>query len=109
MNKKIVTIIAPIGLLLLPVLVDAQPTLTQVVTNVINAILWVVWSVAVTAIIVTFTVAGIRFFNVVGIVKEGNPSKAKGARDLLIYGIIGTVVILLAGSVVFTVRSILGV
>ena len=72
--------------------------------TIIDAILAVLWAIAVTVVIFTFVLAGFKFFTA-----QGEPGKIREARIVVIYGLVGTVVILLSVSVLFTVRNLIGV
>lgn len=64
----------------------------------------ILWVVAVGIIIIVFVWAGIQF-----LMTKGDPGKIGEARSTLIWGLIGTAVIMLAWSIGNFVKFILGV
>ena len=109
MNKKIISASGVIALLALPALAFAVPaqlggniygltgTLTDIVANVL-------WTVAVTFVIVMFVIAGFKFMTA-----QGDPGKVGEARNAVIWGTAGTAVIILAWSLLAIVKNQLGV
>jgi len=111
MNKKIL-FIGLVSLLIMPGLVfgfsspppPGSTNLGSVIGNVLDAILTVLWVVAVAVIIIAFVFAGFKYISA-----QGEPGKVKEAHKAVLWGVVGTGVILLAWSVLITVRNILGV
>ena len=117
MSKKLFFSLSLSHLLLLPTFILAQtgaPPWGTVagfgfIGNIIGLVINIFWGIAVASVIAVFIVGGLKFFGAAGLVKEGSPTKAKQARDLLIYGLVGTIVIALAWSVLFTITSLLSI
>jgi len=109
MNKKL-TIASTIGLLLVfPVAALAVPGVFQgdvitLVGGVKDLVLNIMWLVAITYIIIMFVLAGFKFM-----AAQGDPSGVREARQAVIWGIVGTAVILLAWSIISIVAAQLGV
>jgi len=79
---------------------DMDSTAPSVVEGLINGIITVVGIVAVIVIVV----GGQRY-----IVSQGDPSKITAARGMIIYGVIGLIVTLLAFAVVnFILKGVFG-
>lgn len=70
---------------------DKDEQAPKVVTNIINAVISVVGIVAVLVIVV----AGQRY-----ITSNGDPTKLQQARNMIIYGLIGVIIALLAFAIV---------
>ena len=110
MNKKIISITSA-ALLALPVLAMAfnpgavptsNPSLT--INQLVDILFSILWPVAVAFFIVMFVIAGFLFATA-----SGDPDKTKQARDAVIYGAVGVVVALVAFSIVFVLRNLVGV
>ena len=95
-------------LLLLPVFVlaFAPPPVPSgaSLSDIIDGLLNLLWIIAVVIVIVMFILAGILF-----LVARGEPDKIKQARDAVIWGTVGTAVILISASILLIVRGLLGV
>jgi len=107
MKKKLV-LAAILYLAILPNIILAAPniansTLQDVVNLIISIFLNILWSVAVAYIIVMFVIAGFRFFQA-----HGEPGKVAEARQFFLWGLAGTVVIILSWSITAIVRYQLG-
>lgn len=108
MNKKIIISAVLTALIISPTFIlafTAPPTPgTTTLSNVIDGILDLLWTVAVVVVIVTFILTGILFLTA-----RGEPDKIKQARDGVIWGTVGTVVILISASILLIVRGIIGI
>jgi len=111
MSKRIIaSVLASTGLLLMPFVVLAQPPgslsipLTTFVANVAILIFDILWIVAATYVTIMFVIAGFKFSTA-----QGNMEKVKEARNAVIYGLVGTIVVILAWSMVAVIRTQLGV
>src|SRR3989344_4212289 len=115
MNKKL-SLTALISLLTLPVVSSAQllfpgtPPLTSTI-NLYDTIVFVAsiilnatWVVAVAFVIIQFIIAGFKFLSA-----QGNPQKIDEARQAVIWGTGGIVVILLAFYILVIMRVTLGI
>ena len=109
--KKIIISSASIIMLASPALILAfnpgsVPTsLSSLSVNALVDLLFsILWPVAVAFFIVMFVLAGFLFATA-----RGDAEQVKKARDAVIYGAVGVVVALLAFSVVFVLRNIVGV
>lgn len=80
-----------------------QP-ITVVVANVFGAALTVVWIVAAAVVIIAFVVAGFKFLTA-----QGDPGHLGQARQAVIWGLVGTLIIILAWSMLAFVRNQIGV
>lgn len=103
MEKTKLTLIS-LGILLLPVLAFAQPTvqlgsLQQVVANIERAV-WIVFGLIA---VIAFVTAGILFLTA-----GGQPEKVQAARSAFIWGVAGVVVGIIAYSIIAIVSSIMG-
>ncbi len=104
-NKKLI-IPSVITLLALPVAVLAAinfnpPSGNAVVQPavVVVAILNFIWPIIVGITVIMFLVAGIMFMSA-----QGEPGKLQAARSMVIYGIVGIIVTLLAFSIIGIVQ-----
>ena len=107
--KKYSIILSTAGLLLLPTVIFAQPRainlpIVTVVANLIATALTVVWMVAAAFVVIMFTIAGFKFLTA-----QGEGSKVNEARQAVIWGVVGVVVIILAWSIVTIVSIQFGV
>ncbi len=101
MKNKLLFLILLGGLVLvLPSVVFAQ-TIQDIINNVINN---VVWPIAIGIIIVLWIVTGILFLTALGA-----PEKVGTAKKALFASLAGTIIIVLAGSVIVIIRNALGV
>ena len=75
---------------------DDTPTLTDVIQNIINTIIFAVGIIAVVMVIL----GGIQYS-----MSQGDAGKVKKAKDTIMYGIIGLVVSILAFAIVNFVLS----
>ena len=111
MNKKIVSLFASAGLMLLPLVSLAAPInpanppqLPPIAATtpwpVIVAILAFVWPIFIGIAILMFLIAGLTF-----ITANGDAGKIKTARDAMIWGVVGLIVGLLAFSLPDIVRN----
>src|SRR5205085_1012676 len=110
MNKNIITGVITAALML-PVMALAfnagpipatNPGLN--VSTLIDTIFNVLWPILVAIIIIMFVLAGFMFLTA-----RGDPDTIGKARQALIWGVAGVVVILLAWSITFVVRNQIGV
>lgn len=109
MNKKIGIISASVVALLLPAIGLAQPgvltlPVTTVVDGIINVGLYILWAVAVAFVIIMFSIAGFKYLTA-----EGQQAKIDEANKAVIWGTVGTAVVVLAWSIVSLVRVQIGV
>lgn len=107
-NKKIVISSAVSVLLALPAVIWAftapvTPS-TTTLSDVIDGLLNILWTVAVVVVIVVFILTGILFLTA-----RGEPDKIKQARDAVVWGTVGTAVILISASILLIVRGLVGV
>lgn len=114
MSKKI--ILLSIILLSLPFFVFSQfnvgniqqppqaignPVSNPIIDTINRVINLVVWPIVVTIVIVLFIMAGFKF-----ITAQGEPAKLEEARRFVIWGTIGVIVILIAFSIIETIKWI---
>ena len=107
MNKKVFLFLLSIYLIL-PLFTFAQPgiiagNLVTVVSNVGLIVLNILWIVAVVVTVVMFVIAGIQFLTA-----QGEPGKLGTARQSVIWGSAGIVVIILAWSIMTVIRLQIG-
>jgi hypothetical protein len=93
-----------LGILLLPVLAFAQPTvqlgsLQQVINNIERAV-WIVFGLIA---VICFVYAAILFLSA-----GGQPEKIQAARSAFIWGIAGVAVGIIAYSIIAVVSSVMG-
>ena|SRR3989344_1915168 len=108
MNRKI-TYILLFASILLPGFVLAAPglftgNLTDLADNIATLIKNILWTIAIVFVIVMFVIAGFKFLTA-----QGNSQQVAEARNAVIWGLVGVVVIILAWSVVTIVSTQLGV
>lgn len=106
MNKKLAALFSSIALLLLPVVSLAinfppQPVgqaldIRVAVSNIINFI----WPIVVGIVVIMFLAAGIIFLTA-----QGEPNKISQARQAVIWGVAGVIVIVLAFSIQWIVQA----
>ena len=99
-NKKILFLILQISILALPIAVQAQTTLSSIVTGARTSLVGLGAGLAT----ISFIVAGIMFLTA-----TGNPSRMAIAKGSLIAAIIGIVIIVLAGGAESFVRTFFGI
>lgn len=100
---KIILTLSLLSLLVMPVLVGAQPNV-QIndfadAQQKIGALLWQIVGIVA---LVLFVIAGITFMTA-----AGDPEKIKTARNFVLYGVIGIIVAILAYTIVAVVESLL--
>ena len=109
MNKKLIALSASV-LLTLPAMIfafnpgpipNAAPGLD--INTLVDVVFSILWPIAVAFFIIMFILAGFKFFTA-----QGKPEDIATARSLLIWGIVGVIVALLAFSIPFIVRNTLG-
>ncbi len=64
----------------------------------------ILWNIAIAFVIIMFTLAGFKFLTA-----QGDTSKVAEARNAVIWGLAGTVVIVLAWSAITLVKRTLGI
>jgi len=109
MNKKIANFSVLATLLITPFAAFAQPgvlniPLTTLVADIAVVIFNILWTVAVAFVTVMFVIAGFKFATA-----QGNIEKVKEARNAVIWGLVGTLVVVLAWSMVSVIRFQVGV
>lgn len=114
MNKYIFPLPLIIFLLMSPLLVLSQKPGPAVVNppvpfNVIflnfsNVVLATLWIVAIAFVIIMFTLAGFKYLTA-----KGNPQQIEEANKAVIWGVVGSTVIVLAWSAIAIIRFELGV
>ena len=109
MNKKIITLVSVATLLALPLAAFALSTLIEptarsfTVQGLINSLFSkIFWPIAIAFTIIMFILAGIGFFNA-----QGDPTKVADARNFVIWGVVGMVVMILAFSLPLFVANLL--
>lgn len=114
MNKKIILVSTILSLLpkiaLAQILFPGIPPLTagvdlfQLIIVVASVVLDATWIIAVAFVVVAFVIAGFKFLTA-----QGDPNKLHDARQAVIWGAGGVIVILLAFSILVVMRRTLGV
>ena len=121
MNKKIILSSLPAmlriamqagvltALLLLPVIALAQPgtltvSLPVLISNLVATALQVLWIIAIGFVVIMFVIAGFKYLTA-----QGESSKIDEANKAIIWGTVGTAVIVLAWSIISLVRIQIGV
>jgi uncharacterized membrane protein SirB2 len=84
------------GVLFLPAVASAQYTITGMIDSVVS----VVWYIADAVIVILWIVTGIMFLTA-----QGDPTKLASAKKALFAALIGTAIIIVAGSAVYLVNS----
>ena len=108
MNKKL--LVSSLAFLLMtPVAAFAVPgiysgNLTGVASSITAIVESIIWSIAVTFVIVMFVIAGFKFLTA-----QGNSTQVAEARQAVIWGLVGAAVIVLAWSIVTIARNQFGV
>jgi len=113
MNKKLILPLLAI-LLILPSVVLGQfpvmPPLTSgvnlfsLIVVISTIILNATWMISVTFVIIMFVIAGFKFLTA-----QGDPNKVGEARNAVIWGIGGVIVVILAYSILVVMRVTLGI
>jgi len=118
MNKKLISVSASTFLLSLPAVVFGQalvnfpsiPSLSsgtnlyQLILDTAALVLSATWIIAVAFVIIMFIIAGFKFLTA-----QGDVNKVKEARDAVIWGVGGVIVILLSFSILIIMRATLGI
>lgn len=115
MNKKIVSGLAVIAIMALPIIALAQaPGSTTLnfakgpgyevssINDLVGAIEGIMWIVFGTLAVIMFVVAGILFLTA-----QGAPEKVSAARAAFIWGVAGIVVAIIAYSIIQIVSSMI--
>jgi hypothetical protein len=109
-NKGLVLFLL-LAFLALPLFISAQVgvvggqiTLDQAINRIINNIKLVFWVIAATIIVITFVLAGFKYLTA-----HGESSKVSDANKAVIWGLAGTVTVVLAWSVLSIIQLTLGV
>lgn len=101
--KKIVISLVLLSILLMPVMVFAQPrTNITSIDQLIAAIKRPLWTIFGLIVLIAFLVAGIMFLTA-----QGDPEKIKLARTAFLWGIVGIIVGILAFSIVAIIETAL--
>ncbi len=110
MNKKIIAVATTALLLAMPLaslaftpgnVPNANPSLN--IGTLIDLLFSIIWPVVVAFAIIMFILAALQFFTA-----QGDPDKVAGARNFVLWGVVGMVVALLAFSIPFIVRNTIG-
>lgn len=103
MTKTKIALISA-GILLLPILAFAQPSV-QIgsLQNLVNQIERAIWIIFGLIAVIAFVTAGILFLTA-----GGQPEKVQSARSAFIWGIVGVVVGIVAYSIIAIVSSVMG-
>ena len=113
MNKKLIVLLALLGLSMAPIVTLAGnvsliplPGLLpgfdfQVIANAIFGLLWPIFAAYS---VIMFLLAGFLFLNA-----QGDISKVKDARNAVLWGTVGVAAGLLAFSIPFIIKGLLGV
>lgn len=112
MNKKLIALLSSGALLALPLitLADIQPGSAPTpnsgisVVDIINKTLNFVWPIFVGFAVIMFLVAAFQFLTA-----QGDPTKVAGARQAILWGVIGVVAGIIAFSLPFIVRTTLNI
>src|SRR5438270_866371 len=111
MNKKLIITSLSVALLVAPLAILAfnpgpipqtRPNLD--VNGLVDTLLGFIWPIAVAFFIIMFLLAGFLFLTA-----QGDPTKVAQARSAVIWGVVGVAVAVLAFSIPFVVRNVLGV
>ena len=65
---------------------------------------YLVWPIAVAAIVIMFIIAGIKFLTA-----QGEPAQLQSARSAFAWGVVGVIVVLVGFSIIATVKWLLGI
>lgn len=103
--KKITTLSCIIAAsLALPNIIYAQLTLTGIVSNVMNTAVTIIGIIAGGFIVIMFVIAGFKYLTA-----QGNMQQVKEANNAVIWGLVGTAVVVLAMFIQGLVANQLGV
>ena len=101
--KKIIVSLLLLSVLLVPVMVSAQPVVTinslEQLVNAIKRPLWIAFGLIA---LIAFVTSGIYFLTA-----AGNPEKVVQARTAFLWGIVGVVVGIIAFSIVRIIETAL--
>lgn len=93
------------------ILAGSEPTINnpiipinQIILNLKQNILNVVWTIAEAFVIMMFVMAGFKYLTA-----EGKPDKIDEANKAVMWGLFGTAVIVLAWSIVWIIRFTIGI
>jgi len=101
--KKILISLLSLDMLLLPVMVLAQPAVSiNSLDQLITAIKGPIWVVFGLIALVAFVIAGVLFLTA-----AGDPEKVAKARTAFLWGIVGIIVGILAFSIVTIIETAL--
>ena len=110
MNKKSIIVLASVALLAMPLVSLAGPStfnpggVPQTLNITLNALIALIfdfiWPIVAAFTIIMFLVAGFQFFTA-----QGDPGKLDSARQFVIWGAVGMVVVLLAFSIPLIIRN----
>ena len=108
-TNKLINTLYLLIFLFLPLFVFAQPgslslPLTTVVANIVLIILNVLWIISIVFTVIMFVIAGFKFMTA-----QGDISKVIEARNAVVWGTAGVIVIILAWSIVSIMRTQIGV
>ena len=101
MKKKLLFLIFLAGVLVLPSIAFAQVTVQSIINNIVNN---VVWPIAIGVIVILWIITGILFLTALG-----DSTKLTTAKHSLFASLAGTIIIVLAGSVIVIIRNALGI
>ena len=87
----------------MPPLTAPSTTIYSLTVGVVTVLFNAFWIVAIAFVVVMFVLAGFKFFTA-----QGDPSKVHEATRAVVYGIVGTAVVILSFSMVVIVRRTLG-
>ena len=103
-TKKIALSLVSVGLIALPFIAFAQPTVTiGSVGDLITKIKSLMWLVFGGIAVIMFVIAGVLF-----VTAGGAPEKIATARSAFIWGVVGVVVAIVAYSITAMVAAFLG-
>lgn len=72
-------------------------------TSVMNIVNWIIGVIGIVAVIVMI-IGGVQYMT-----SSGDPGKVKKAKDTILYGVIGLVVVILAAAIVnFVIANVVG-
>lgn len=94
MNKKLISSLAIVSLLVLPLAVFAVPA-TRTLTGIITSLQTLAWQIFGLIAVICFVIAGILFLT-----SGGDPEKVQTARNAFMWGVAGIVVGILAYSII---------
>ncbi|SRR3989344_5451626 len=91
MKKNTLILVSLLGILILPNVAFGQ-TIQILITNVVNN---VVWPIAIGIVVVLWVITGVLFLTALG-----DPSKLTAAKHSLFASLAGTIIIVIANSVI---------